>query len=300
MSKKEAPLITPIDFFSGAVAGTTQILVGQPFDIVKVRLQVSGGSSSEVIKSIMAAEGPLGFYKGTVTPLIFMSFCIANQFTGFNFAKRWIAKKKYQGDISKLKISDLVLAGFSSGFWYTWIQSPMELSRIKMQVKTEGGPVYSSSIDAGKKIFQTQGIRGFYFGYIATTIRECIGSAVYFGVYETLVQRTLAKDNRYKSRKDIPKTKICMYGGLAGYLLWTFIYPIDIIKSRMQGSNFENTPYRSTIKTGQLLLQEKGFKGMFAGILPCQSRAIIVNGASFVAFEYTFSFLSKFSKKEIK
>ena len=43
-----------------------------------------------------------------------------------------------------------MFAGSLSALFYTWILSPMELFRIKMQVKSTGGAKYSSSIDAAR------------------------------------------------------------------------------------------------------------------------------------------------------
>lgn len=289
----KSPLITLIDFLGGASAGITQVLVGQPFDIVKTRLQVSGGSAIQICKDIVKDGGPKAFYKGTLSPLIGMSFCIALQFTGFNFAKRLIARSKYDSDVSRLNTIDLMIAGFISGLWYTWIMSPMELFRIKMQVKT--GPKYASSIDAGVRIFKEQGIRGAYFGYLATTIRETFGSMIYFGVYETCMGLQLPKYNN--NRKEVPIWKVMIFGGLSGYLLWTIVFPADIIKSRQQGSDFTNSPYRSFLKTGAQILNERGLMGMYSGIIPCQIRAIAANAASFVAYEFT---MDKLRKKQNK
>ena len=281
--QKPKKLITIYDFIGGGCVGVTQVLVGQPFDLIKVRLQTQGGQALLLAKKILAEGGPAAFYKGTLSPLIGMSFCIALQFTGFNLAQRFIAKAKYNGNTEKLKVSDLVIAGFFSGICYTWIMSPMELFRIKMQVVSEKGPKYVSSIDAAINITKTQGFSGVYFGYIATTIRECIGSAVYFAVYESLINKSLPHHNM--NRKEIPLYKSFLFGGLAGVLLWGTIFPLDVIKSRQQGSDFVNTPYRSLINTGKTVFKEKGLRGLYAGLETCLVRAFIVNAASFVCYE---------------
>lgn len=290
-TQEKKPLITLIDFIGGASAGITQVIVGQPLDLIKVRLQTEGGNIGHIINEIYHESGVKGFYKGTLSPLIGMSFCIATQFTGFNFAKRVIAQSKYDSHMEKLNTFDLCLAGFFSGICYTWIMSPMELFRIKMQVKENGHQKYKSSIDAGKQIYKTQGLKGTYFGYFGTTLRECFGSAIYFGVYETCMKRQLPKYNN--DRKQVPIYQIMAFGGFAGYFLWTVVFPIDIIKSRQQGSNYETGPYRSFFKTGSILFKERGILGMFSGLIPCQVRAIAANAASFVVYEFVNDTLVK-------
>jgi solute carrier family 25 carnitine/acylcarnitine transporter 20/29 len=65
-------------------------VAGQPFDIVKVRLQTSNQYSNalEAAKTIYAKEGPLAFYKGTLTPLIGIGACVSVQFGAFHEARR--------------------------------------------------------------------------------------------------------------------------------------------------------------------------------------------------------------------
>ncbi|KAG8823212.1 Mitochondrial carrier protein ymc2, partial [Serendipita sp. 400] len=64
MSKKSS---TAKDLTAGTVGGILQVLVGQPFDIVKVRMQTAPpGTYSGMVQcagGILKNEGPLAFYK---------------------------------------------------------------------------------------------------------------------------------------------------------------------------------------------------------------------------------------------
>lgn len=55
------------DVFCGTAGGIAQVLVGQPFDTTKVRIQSAPpgtySSSWDVVKKLLAKEGPLAFYK---------------------------------------------------------------------------------------------------------------------------------------------------------------------------------------------------------------------------------------------
>jgi solute carrier family 25 carnitine/acylcarnitine transporter 20/29 len=56
------------ELFAGSVGGITQVLTGQPFDTVKVRLQTQPtppiySGVSDCVKKIASQEGPFGFYK---------------------------------------------------------------------------------------------------------------------------------------------------------------------------------------------------------------------------------------------
>ena len=58
------------DIISGFVSGWTQVIIMQPFEIVKIRLQTQSTANPyylgvvDAFKKILKEEGPLSFYKG--------------------------------------------------------------------------------------------------------------------------------------------------------------------------------------------------------------------------------------------
>ena len=80
-NKKDQSLI---ELFAGSIGGITQVLTGQPFDTVKVRLQTQPNppiynSVGDCVKKIVSQEGLKGFYKGTLTPLVGVGACVSIQ-----------------------------------------------------------------------------------------------------------------------------------------------------------------------------------------------------------------------------
>ncbi len=63
LKTKKKPLVSIIDFLSGAAAGVTQTLVGQPFDMIKVRQQVLKQSVGDIISNVIKTDGYSGFIK---------------------------------------------------------------------------------------------------------------------------------------------------------------------------------------------------------------------------------------------
>ena len=62
-----------IDFVAGYAGGVCGVLVGHPFDTVKIRLQTRGHlykSGTHAFKSIFKTEGIRGFFKGVLPPCI--------------------------------------------------------------------------------------------------------------------------------------------------------------------------------------------------------------------------------------
>ena len=59
---------------SGGVGGMSLVLAGQPFDLIKVRLQTAHATANEsawaLAKQTIKAEGIRGLYKGMAAPLL--------------------------------------------------------------------------------------------------------------------------------------------------------------------------------------------------------------------------------------
>jgi len=87
--------MNPTDFFCGLVAGWTQILVGQPFDFIKVRIQTAQKSTLSIptiAKQIYSEYGLSGFYRGSSSLFFGFAFTIGTEFLIYEWAKRHIYK----------------------------------------------------------------------------------------------------------------------------------------------------------------------------------------------------------------
>lgn len=82
---------TQKEIMSGCVGAFCATFTGQPFDIVKVRMQTSAVPLGvfQVAKDIVKSEGPLAFYKGTTSPLVGAAFIVSLQFYSNNTVKRF-------------------------------------------------------------------------------------------------------------------------------------------------------------------------------------------------------------------
>ncbi|RCK55698.1 Carrier protein YMC1, mitochondrial [Candida viswanathii] len=279
------------DLFAGTMGGIAQVLVGQPFDLVKVRLQSSPEGTYtgalDVIRKTLAHEGPLGFYKGTLTPLLGVGACVSVQFSVNEFMKRHF-DKKLQG--KPMTIVDYFACGAVAGFANGFLTSPIEHIRIRLQSQTGEKKVYSGPWDCAKKIYAENGIRGIYKGFGPTLFREAVGLGIYFATYEALVNREL-KVHPKLTRSDIPAWKLCLFGAMSGYSLWIAIYPVDVIKSKLQTDGIKNGQYKNSLDVAKSVLRTQGIKGLYKGFLPTILRAAPANGATFAVFEITMRLL---------
>ncbi|KAF2144579.1 uncharacterized protein K452DRAFT_284905 [Aplosporella prunicola CBS 121167] len=282
------------DLFAGAVGGTAQVLLGQPFDIIKVRLQTSQQytGAADCATKIWKNEGPLAFYKGTLTPLIGIGACVSIQFGAFHYARRAFEARNLaanpQATSGRLSYGQYYAAGAFAGLANSFLSGPIEHVRIRLQTQPHGaGKLYTGPLDCVRKLSAHNGVlRGLYRGELVTLAREAQAYGVWFLTFEWLMNADAAR-NRI-DRKDVSTPKVALYGGLAGEALWVASYPFDVVKSKMQSDGFgKDMRYRTMSDCFRLTWAKEGMMGFWKGLGPTLFRAMPVSAGTFAVVELT-------------
>ncbi|KAI0964959.1 mitochondrial carrier domain-containing protein [Xylaria arbuscula] len=297
---KGGSLDTAKDLFSGAVGGVAQVLIGQPFDIVKVRLQTTTQYSSALnaATTIYAKEGPLAFYKGTLTPLLGIGACVSIQFGAFGYAKRYFetanAARTGSSSSKELSYGQYYAAGAFAGVANSVISGPIEHVRIRLQTQPHGAArLYAGPLDCVRKLSSQGGgvFRGVYRGEAVTVIREAQAYGMWFLAFEWMMNADAARNG--VARSEVPAYKVALYGGLAGEALWLGSYPFDVVKSKMQTDGFgADTRYKSMRDCFAQTWRAEGMRGFWKGIGPTLLRAMPVSAGTFAVVEATMRALN--------
>lgn len=270
------------DVAAGFIGGMTQVLIGQPADLVKIRLQTSPTptTSSEVIKLVLKKEGPLAFYKGTLAPLFGVGACVSLQFYGFHETKRQLLK--HSGTSQLLLWPQTYIAGAMAGIVNTPITAPVEQLRILSQANTKS----LSLVETVRGIYKAQGFKGIYRGSAITLLRESQAYGVWFLTYETLIAY-IQRTRGYNRREDITTPELLLAGALSGNALWLSSYPLDVIKSNIQSDGFgAESKYKGRISLAtKAIWASGGARGFWKGIVPCLIRAFPCSAGTFAAVE---------------
>ncbi|KAH9241466.1 hypothetical protein K456DRAFT_1718156 [Colletotrichum gloeosporioides 23] len=283
------------DITAGAAGGVAQVLIGQPFDLVKVRLQTQGGGNAlGLARTIWAREGPLAFYKGTLAPLIGVGACVSIQFGAFQLFRRQLEDFRgiTQSNGLSLSLSDFYLVGGAAGLTNSVISGPIEHVRIRLQTQPSGvNRLYSGPWDCVRTIKGHSGVKGLYRGQVVTLLREFHGYGIWFAAYEGLVRFVMERDG-IKERKEVSSWKIAICGGLAGEALWLGSHPLDVIKSKMQSDGYgKDQKYANMRDAFKQTWREGKFRAMFRGLGPALLRAMPVSAGTFATAEMVRSAL---------
>jgi solute carrier family 25 carnitine/acylcarnitine transporter 20/29 len=289
LSNPADPYKTLKDCLAGTAGGIGQVLAGQPFDCVKVRLQTQPKGANlyngalDCAQKTLKNEGARAFYKGTLTPLLGVGACVSIQFGVFGAMKRHFTEKNAGG---ALKDGQLYVSGGLAGAANSIIVGPVEHIRIRLQAQSDKNRLYNGPLDAARKIYAERGIRSIFRGYGPTIFRESHGTGIYFFTYESLLKWELGNSGR--TRDQIPAWKLCTFGAAAGYSMWLTVYPVDVVKSRMQTDGFgAKQVYKNALDCFRQTLAQDGARAFFRGFSPVLVRAAPANAATFLCYEYT-------------
>ncbi|KAI8616325.1 mitochondrial carrier domain-containing protein [Chytriomyces sp. MP71] len=289
VTKSEA---TNVDRFiaipAGICSGATKLLVGHPFDTVKVRMQTEGGFGRfkgplDCLMSTVRAEGLRALYRGATPPLIGWTLMDSTQLVTLTNLRILIQSTHPD---TPLTTGDQALAGFGAGIVVSFVATPIELLKAKLQVqyntKGMGPPEYSGPVELARKLVRNHGVTGLWQG-----LGPCLMFRSFFwalwGSYD-IYSKFLTQRGYSES------TTAFLAGGLAANTFWTISYPADVIKNRIMaqkdpGPRSKNWTYPSIQACAKHIFKTEGLKGFYRGFVPCFLRSFPTNGAAILVFE---------------
>ena len=283
------------EFLAGGAGGAAGVVVGQPLDVVRVRLQQPGGArgagpggTAGALAALVRREGPLAMFKGMSYPLATTSFQNSVVFWGFGAAMRALRGPGAEGR-GPPGYAEVFAAGCASGTVQTFISSPVELLKLKLQLQTQnrGMAGYVGPLRMAERIYRARGLRGFAHGFSATLLRDAPSYGVYFVLYDAI--REAVRPGCRAAGNDGLGNQL-FAGGMAGALAWYVAYPADVIKNRYQAS-FDR--YRDPWDCYRTSVAREGYGWLGKGLAATLIRAFIGNAAIFSVYELTMQALER-------
>lgn len=288
---------------AGGVGGICAVIVGHPFDLVKVRLQTADKGvytgAIDVVKKTIAREGVArGLYAGVSAPLVGVTPMFAVSFWGYDMGKRLVdtfTTVPVVNNTPQYSIGQISAAGFFSAIPMTLITAPFERVKVLLQIQGQKQlapgekPKYSGGVDVVRQLYKEGGLRSVFRGSAMTLARDGPGSAAYFAVYEYVKRSLSPKDKDGNATGELSLPAVMTAGGAAGVAMWIPVFPVDTIKSRLQSA--EGRPTIGGTISG--VYRSGGIKAFFPGFGPALARAVPANAATFVGVELAHKALSK-------
>ncbi|XP_066930720.1 mitochondrial ornithine transporter 1-like isoform X1 [Clytia hemisphaerica] len=285
-----------IDFISGSNGGIACVMVGQPLDTVKIKMQTYSSvykNSFSCFWNIMKSEGPRGLYAGTMPAIASNIIEHSALFFFYGQCQNFVASLVKVDNIDHLSTVQKGYAGSLCSFFLGFVLCPPELLKCRLQTARElhGSTTSITMRSTIMDVFRKEGVLGFYQGLSALLLREVPANFFYFAGYEG-VKKLLQTPEEQEAGAKTAAWKLIVSGGVGGMTYWTSIYPVDVMKTKLQIWNGEGKKPTLTQMARQTFQQE-GIGSFYRGIGPTLLRSFPANAAIFLTYEYTKDFLWK-------
>jgi hypothetical protein len=171
------------------------------------------------------------------------------------------------------------------------ISTPFELVKTQAQLfkknnKAERSISSISTIRLAHQLVSNHGISSIYRGHLMNTAREMVFLYTYFMAYEHFKSAIVEFISAPKA------IAIATAGGISGALGWFVSFPLDNIKSNIQGAPIDSSSTKPTsLQIARHLLQTRGLAGLYSGVAPSIARAFLVSATRFSAYEAALKFV---------
>ncbi|XP_055634825.1 mitochondrial basic amino acids transporter [Toxorhynchites rutilus septentrionalis] len=274
-----------LDFAAGCLGGCAGVLVGYPFDTVKVHLQTQNHRNPlykgtlDCFRKIIAKESVSGLYRGMSSPMAGVAAVNAIVFGIYGNVQRKMSDPE--------SLYSHFLAGNAAGLAQSFICSPMELVKTRMQLQENlpgEATKFKGPLQCTRHIWRAEGFRGIFRGLGITAARDMPGFSSYFVSYELMV-RSVSNPSPFV---------ILMAGGLAGTISWLLTFPIDVIKSRLQADGMTGKPkYNGIVDCLRRSHAEEGLSFLSRGLASTLMRAFPMNAVCFLIVSYVMKYFDE-------
>ena len=238
-----------VNLLAGGVGGLSSLVVGHPFDTVKVRLQTMRGSgcgppqyknARDCLLKILRNEGAGTLFRG----MSGLAYTSVPRFALIFYANSWgrlLAMKPGEKDVQLKHIllggvfSQLGKSGqarlltkyLSSAVVAPTVTAPMERVKVLLQVFPTK---FSGQRDCLSYILRTEGWQGLFRGSLLTVARDIPAFCSYFATYETLRSVVATEED------EVGVVMTAIIGAISGVVGWAVELPADNVKNSYQVS----------------------------------------------------------------
>ncbi|KAK9813188.1 hypothetical protein WJX72_010359 [[Myrmecia] bisecta] len=295
---------------SGALAAAVCRTSVAPLERIKLELVLHQKQGSwQTAKEILAHDGVLGFWRGNMLNILRSAPHKAINFFSFDCYRKTLL---HMSGNTGMHRTERFAAGAMAGATATALCFPLDVLRTR--IMGPGAHRHGGVLSTLVSIVRNEGVQALYVGCLPAIMTIAPSGAIYYGVYDVLKEshfRNLRKEHGLPEDVDLHEhlgaARMLLYGALAGAAAESALYPMEVIRRRMQLHSLHaaagNAPRLaaqagakaaarssavglvSFMAAAREILQEAGLRGFYAGLIPNTLQVLPNAALSYFAYE---------------
>ncbi|KAF9376170.1 mitochondrial thiamine pyrophosphate transporter [Podila verticillata] len=297
--------------------------------------------------TIAREEGIRGLWKGNMAAeylyltyggiqfLIYQQTKASLSAAADNSRQRYPYTSSFFSTIISSSSAQSFVSGATAGIMATACTYPFDLLRTRFAVQREVR-VYTGVLQAFRHIYLKDGVKGYYRGMSPALIQVIPYMGIMFGSYDTLKQlaswlKTKAtNDASFSSSNSSPQKSLShvllgledmFCGAMSGVISKTGVYPLDMVRKRLQIQGSDQQKANASILSSQLggsgsgvaraastsveavpttvwktmvhIVRQEGYLALYKGLLPGVLKAAPASAVTFLIFSQTGALLER-------
>lgn len=186
---------------AGMSSGAIAALVCNPIELVKTRQQAAGAGLSSFkyngpldgLLQLHASEGMAGMWRGTQVSMLRSAMVTGPHLTTYTAVKEGFSERGWMADAPPLHM----LASLSGAFAGICCNQPLDVIRNKLYnqpLSKDGktGRLYSGALHCAQLVWRSEGVGGFYRGFMSHYMRVGPHYVLTFTILEQIKPRLVA------------------------------------------------------------------------------------------------------------
>lgn len=248
----------------------------------------------QAARTIWKQGGFRGFYVGNGLNILKIFPESAMKFGSFEFTKRTLARIEGVSNTKDLSKLSTYLSGGIGGVVAQFAVYPIDTLKFRLQCSKLDTSLRGNAvlINTAKELYREGGVRIFYRGILVGIAGIFPYAALDLGTFTTikkwLVARQMKRYN-YKSAEDVrlPNYMVLSLGALSGSFGATMVYPVNLLRTRLQTQGTYAHPYRyhGFMDVLQKTIKHEGYPGLFKGLVPNLAKVAPAVSISYFMYE---------------
>lgn len=243
--------------YISSLSSITSSLITHPIDVIKVRFQNNIKKDNNILSLIKNTNRSF-LYKGIGASILRNGTFVSTKMYAYNYLKK---------EYSLHNFGTKFFCGCTSGAIGATVGTPFDTVMVNMQSDPK---INSSILTTVRRIYDTNGIYGFWKGYNYTLSRGIVVTACQFSVFEQLKQE-LTENNLNET------TRFLLSSVTSSIITSIVSNPVDLCKTRKMNDIYPNTIVD--------ICKKEGVINLWKGLVPNIMRQIPMNIIRFGCFD---------------